>query len=237
MNNNRFEFKKFIIKQDACAMKIGTDAVLLGAWSKFECGDKCRILDIGTGTGILAIMAAQKMPEAKITAIEIDADAAMQARENADNTEWKDNIKVISDNISNYKDEELFDYIITNPPYFDKSLKCPDKQRNTARHTDSLTFTELAENICRLLKPDGSSYIIIPSDAEDNLCNAAINSNLYPSHKVNIITREGQKPKRIIIVFKHKTSSYTEEYITIRDKDGYYTEQYVNLTKDFYKKL
>lgn len=237
MPNDYFEFRQFTIRQNLCAMKIGTDAVILGAWSNFEDNENCKILDIGTGTGILAIMAAQKSPNAHITAIDIDKDAVIQATDNVSGTIWKSNIEVIETDISKYNSDEQFDYIVSNPPYFENSLKSPDRQRSMARHTDTLSFAELAESINRLLKPDGSSYIIIPAESEDSLCTAAITNNLYPSHKVNIITREGQKPKRVIIVLRHKISVYTEECITVRDKEGNYTRQYIELTADFYKKL
>lgn len=237
MSNDSFEFKKFIIYQDACAMKIGTDSVILGAWCKFDGKKNCKILDIGTGTGILAIMAAQKNPEAIIKAVEINEKAALQAKQNVGLTVWKNNIEVITGNISDFKYEFPFDYIISNPPYFENSLKSPDNQRSVARHTDSLSFAELTKSISRLLANDGKSFIIIPSEAEDSLCSATIDCGLYPAHKVNIITREGQKPKRIILVMMHKPTAYSEESITIRNTNGNYTEQYIELTKDFYKKL
>lgn len=238
MANNFFKFKQFTINQDACTMKTGTDAVLLGAWSEYENkGNGCRILDIGTGTGILAIMAAQKMPSAMVDAVEIDHEAAAQAKGNVSGCPWKDNIQVTECNISDFRPEKKYDYIISNPPYFEKSLKSPDAQRNVARHTDTLSFGMLAECIARLLDDNGSAYIIVPAEAEDSLCSAAINSGMCLSHKVNIIMKEGQKPKRIIAVLKHKTATYTEECLTVRYSDGRYTLEYIKLTENFYVKL
>lgn len=238
MANDFFKFKQFTINQDSCAMKTGTDSVLLGAWSIYENKDNgCRILDIGTGTGILAIMAAQKMPSAMVDAVEIDHEAAVQAKENVSNCPWKDNIQVTECNISDFCKESKYDYIISNPPYFEKSLKSPDAQRSVARHTDTLSFGTLAGCIGRLLDNEGSAYIIVPAEAEDSLCGAAINCGLYISHKVSIIMKEGQKPKRIIAVLKHNTATYTEECLTVRNSDGTYTREYIKLTEDFYVKL
>lgn len=238
MANSFFEFKQFTIQQDSCAMKIGTDAVLLGAWSSFDKENgNCRILDIGTGTGILAIMAAQKNPTATVDAVEIDHEAFLQAKGNIGNSPWKDNIHITKCDISDFSTTQKYDYIVSNPPYFEKSLKSPDAQRSVARHTDTLSFDKLASSIKRLLNDEGKAYIILPAEAEDSMCSAAINHNLYLSHKANIITKDGQKAKRVIIVLRHNTSTYTEENITVRNSDGSYTEQYVKMTADFYVKL
>lgn len=238
MANSFFEFKQFTIQQDSCAMKIGTDAVLLGAWSSFDKENgNCRILDIGTGTGILAIMAAQKNPTATVDAVEIDHEAFLQAKENIGNSPWKDNIHIAECDVSDFFTTQKYDFIVSNPPYFEKSLKSPDVQRSVARHTDTLSFDKLASSIKRLLNDEGKAYIILPAEAEDSMCSAAINHNLYLSHKANIITKDGQKAKRVIIVLRHNTSTYTEENITVRNSDGSYTEQYVKMTADFYVKL
>lgn len=238
MANSFFEFKQFTIQQDSCAMKIGTDAVLLGAWSSFDKENgNCRILDIGTGTGILAIMAAQKNPTATVDAVEIDHEAFLQAKGNIGNSPWKDNIHIAECDVSDFSTAQKYDFIVSNPPYFEKSLKSPDAQRSVARHTDTLSFDKLASSIKRLLNDEGKAYIILPAEAEDSMCSAAINHNLYLSHKANIITKDGQKAKRVIIVLRHNTSTYTEENITVRNSDGSYTEQYVKMTADFYVKL
>lgn len=237
MSKDSFEFKQFTIRQDMCAMKVGTDSVILGAWSPVGNNIRCNILDIGTGTGILSIMAAQKNEMAQIKGIEIDRDAYLQAVENVKNSKWNRNIEIIYGDICEYKFDEKFDYIISNPPYFENSLKSYDKSRNIARHTDTLDFDKLMRAAGDLLNENGSFYVIIPTTSEDSICHSAIQNGIYLSNKTNIITKEGSTPKRIILEFKHKFSTYTENSITIRDKTNRYTEKYIRLTYNFYKNL
>lgn len=237
MSRDTFEFKQFTIRQDMCAMKIGTDSVILGAWSNFGNNTRCNILDIGTGTGILSIMAAQKNEMASVKGIEIDRNAYLQAKDNVRNSKWANNIEIVYGDICTYDFEEKFDYIISNPPYFENSLKSDNDIRNMARHNDTLNFDKLMERVNRLLKDEGCFYVILPAMAEDSICHSAIQNNIYTSTKVNIITKEGNAPKRVIIEFRHKFSSYQEKSITIRDKTNRYTEEYIRLTDIFYKNL
>ena len=163
-----FTFKSFTIHQDRCAMKVGTDGVLLGAWAQ----GGSRILDIGTGTGIIAMMMAQRFPDADITAIDIDAEACKQAAENVRESVFKGRIIVKEEALQSYcrnhleQQHPLYDSIVSNPPFFVNSLRNPDARRTTARHTDSLSFAELFRSVSRLLSDDGMFSAIIPTDNE-----------------------------------------------------------------------
>lgn len=237
MPNNKFEFKQFTIEQDRCAMKIGTDSILLGAITDFGKDENVNILDIGTGTGILAIMAAQKNHKAQITAIEVDTDASKQAQENVARTPWANRIKVENQDIRYYKCTNKYDIIISNPPFFENSLKSPDSKRQIARHTDNLSFTQIAECAKTMLSENGTMHIILPSKSENSFNDAAINKSLYLTKKTNIITKEGLEPKRVILSYKHSPKHYSENKFVVRGMDGEYTEQYKLTTKDFYLKL
>ena len=149
MRGGGFTFKQFHIDHSRCAMKVGTDGTLLGAWATLP-PEAHRILDIGTGSGLIAIMAAQRHPSAKIMAIDIDEDCVLQARQNATSSPWAERIEVINSPLQGFQSEVKFDVIISNPPYFADSMHSPDKQRTTARHTASLSFKDLAEGVLRL---------------------------------------------------------------------------------------
>ncbi len=163
MSNPFFQFKQFTIRHDKCAMKVGTDGVPLGAWAGIESCN--RILDIGTGTGLTAMMLAQRS-KAVIDAIDIDAEACLQAQENAESSPFAERIKIQHSALSDFAqtDTGLYDLIVSNPPYFVDSLKCPDQKRNTARHTDTLTLEDLLQDSRKLLAPQGRIALILPYD-------------------------------------------------------------------------
>ena len=142
MGKNSFQFKQFTINQDRCAMKVGTDGTLLGAWANAPKGP-CRILDIGTGTGLVALMMAQRYPESQVVGIDIDRDAIIQAQENVDASPFSERITIINEDATKIDDKEVFDAIVCNPPYFVDSLTCPESQRTLARHTVTLTYEQL----------------------------------------------------------------------------------------------
>ena len=241
-----FTFKQFAIHQDRCAMKVGTDGVLLGAWAQVE---HCQhILDVGTGTGLIALMAAQRS-EAHIVGIDLDADAVSQASENAASSPWSHRIQMIEMDVkmmgaSNQGDPSssppcypLFDAILCNPPYFANSLKSPDAARTMARHTDTLSFDELAHSASRLLSPKGELFVVIPHDRATDMTVSAACYGLFATRQTIVCPVEGAKPKRILMAFSREGAPHTPETLCIHDTQRQYTPEYVRLVEDFYLKM
>lgn len=166
MSNIYFKFKQFTVYQDRCAMKVGTDGTLLGAWTDVT---KSRtILDIGTGTGLIALMLAQRSLTTQITAIDIDIDSVMQAESNVALSPWCDRVKVFCSSLQDFNGSG-YDTIVSNPPYFVNSLKCPNGHRTLARHTASLSYKDLFDGVTRMLSDDGEFSVIIPFDCRDQM--------------------------------------------------------------------
>lgn len=234
MSSNSFVFKQFEIKQDKCAMKVGTDAVLLGAWA--DATQAKRVLDIGTGTGILALMIAQKS-EAQICAIDIDIDSYQQAIENIHYSLWKDRIQIFHSSIQEFSKtiNEQFDLIITNPPYFTDAYKAKEISRNNARHTDELPFEILIECVCKLLQPQGVFYIILPFAEAQIFKNMAKQNNLCLVQSMRIKTKADKEPKRLLMKYSFEQKIQEETEIVIENDDRHhYTKEYIELTKDYY---
>ena len=235
MSNPYFAFKQFVVHHDRCAMKVGTDGVLLGAWAPVE--GKCEVLDVGTGTGLIALMLAQRNHEANIHAIDIDEGAIEQARINAEASPWKERISVELADYSALDENRLYDLIVSNPPYFVNSLKCPDKQRNMARHTDRLPFDLLIRRTKSLLSSNGVFAVVIPVDAADEFIQSAQESGLYLQHETMVIPTVGASPKRALLSFvKHPTDTVKDELL-IELSRHVYSDDYISLTKEFYLKM
>lgn len=234
MSNQYFDFKRFRINQDRCPMKVGTDGVLLGAWFPLESGDK--VLDIGTGTGLVAIMAAQR-GAGSVTAVEIDPDAAGQAHENAADSPWADKIHVECADIARFTAESGFDRIISNPPYFRDSLRCPDSGRSTARHNDSLSYETLVRCSAALLAPGGLLCVVLPFDAVGDFTKCATVQGLNLCRRTDVITVPGKQPKRSLLAFGKRKSELLTEVIAMCGSDGNETSDYINLVRDFYLKF
>lgn len=235
MPNPFFSFKQFTIRHDRCAMKVGTDGVLLGAWTDIR--QARHILDIGTGTGLIALMLAQRQSEATVTAIDIDAEAVSQAQENIQESPWKERVTAVWQDIKRYRPQTLFDTIVSNPPYFIDSLKCPDNQRNTARHTDTLDMHALLYQVSQLLTTDGHFSIVLPFEQTDALVKTAERVGLYPSRHTAVITRPGLAPKRTLMEFARKKEAFQTDELVIELERHIYSEEYIALTKDFYLKM
>lgn len=228
-----FEFKKFTIYHDKCAMKVGTDGVLLGAWTQPDEFTK-NILDIGTGSGLIAIMLAQNS-RAEITGIDIDADAIAQACDNAERTLWKDRLHFIQADALMYSPDTTFDLIVCNPPFFVNSLQSPSLQRNRARHSNSLPFQGLADRVCTWLNNDGIFNIILPSSIGDTFIQMAWERGLNLSERCYVKTKEQDNPKRVLLSFKKGNCDYpASSTLIVQHTDGAYTDDYKALTKDFY---
>lgn len=238
-----FRFKRFTVWHDRCAMKVGTDGVLLGAWCELpRVNNKCvRVLDIGTGSGLIALMLAQRLEQDrqqfKIYAIDIEQNAVEQSNINFEQSPWALYLSAQESSVQKLVDNEGFDLIVSNPPYFQNSLKNPDRSRATARHTDTLTYTELLAHSKRLLKSDGTLSLILPLEAETEILELAKTNKLTPIHITYVHSKEGKPAKRILISMKSTSLEYRELIIShfyIESATSPRSEEYKELTKDFY---
>ena len=236
MANEYFQFKQFTVHQQHCAMKVGTDGTLLGAWAKASEG-ACSILDIGTGTGLIALMMAQRYPQAQVTAIDIDDRAVRQAKDNVSASPFADRINVIKADVLTFNEEEKYDSIVCNPPFFEDSLTCPDPQRTEARHTVSLGYRQLMEAAFRLLKYDGCFSLIIPSDCRARLESEAHLRGFFISRVCSIQTTPSKAPKRYMIeLTKHPVNEVNTINGVLELSPQVRSDWYRELTKEFYIK-
>ena len=231
MSNSFFSFRQFSISQDRCAMKVGTDGVLLGAWAP---GGQ-RILDVGTGTSLIALMMAQRFPTSHVVGIDVDDEACLQAVENVENSPFSDRVKIVKSSLQEFLVEESFDAIVSNPPYFVNSLKNPDARRTLARHTDSLSFDDLFYGVGRLLSEYGVFSIIIPTDALEQMLLNACHYGFYVSRQVAVKTVERKLPKRYLLSFRRQpTECVVEEIKVMTDSEGSRSTWFDALTREFY---
>ena len=238
MSNSYFEFRQFTVRQDRCAMKVGTDGTLLGAWADIPADNRQkRILDIGCGTGLITLMMAQRFPECEVIGIDIDEDAVAQACENVSLSPFSDRVVVYHQDIMKFNDISSFDAIVSNPPYFVDSLTCPDNQRTTARHTVSLTYEGLMKQAFQLLKDDGIFSVVIPSENRSRIEAAACLEGFFMTRVCLVKTTPKKQPKRQLIEFKkHPGKELVIEEGTIEDLPNVRSDWYQQLTKEFYIK-
>lgn len=244
MPNHIFQFKQFTIDQSLCAMKVGTDGVTLGAVADVE--NSRRVLDIGCGTGLLCLMTAQRNGTAEIVGIDIDEDAVRGATQNCEASKWADRISIVGKSLQEFLKTapSAFDKIITNPPYFEDSLKTPKASRTLARHTDSLPFSELASSASTLLSENGSLSIILPTDAHDKFEKIASEYGLFLRQKTLVYPKPGVEVKRVVGEFvKIKNEECGIKNVEVAeltietDVRHQYTDDYIRLTKEFYLKM
>lgn len=236
MSNDYFQFRQFVVHQQRCAMKVGTDGTLLGAWAAAPSG-QCRILDIGTGTGLIALMMAQRYPEAEVTGIDIDEDAVTQADENVRLSPFSERVRIYRQDIVNFTDIIGFDAIVSNPPYFVDSLACPDDKRTIARHAVSLTYEQLMHQAYHLLKDEGRFSVVVPSDCRAKIEAAACLEGFFTTRVCLIKTTPRKQPKRQLIEFqKHPVSELDISEGVIEVSPNVRSEWYQQLTKEFYIK-
>lgn len=234
MPNPYFQFKQFTVWHDKCAMKVGTDGVLLGAWT--DVSDVHSVLDVGTGTGLVALMIAQRC-RAQIVAIEIDENAVLQAKENVLHSPWSDRIEVLQEDFTNYSFSEKFDLIVSNPPYFVDSLQSPNLQRTMARHTGNLTYWDLVQRASQLLSIDGRFSLIIPTEAVDTVRNFANQNGLFLIKSTYVVTKPNALPKRTLLSFSFHPEEYDENRMLVELSRHQYSKEYIELTKDYYLKM
>lgn len=230
-----FRFKQFAVVNDRTAMKVGTDGVLLGAWCPVV-GAR-RVLDVGTGCGVIALMIAQRNSEAVIDAIDIDHDAIDEATLNFTRSPWGERLTATEGDFNNMDLETRYDLIVSNPPYFTNGVLPTGDARTTARHTQSLTYRSLIEGTARLLTEDGMLAIITPTDAEGDIIEAATFASLPVRRMTRVIPVEGSIPKRTLWILSRCDISYHEDSITIAHSNGSFTSEYIALTKAFYLKM
>ena len=232
MRNQSFAFKEFTIRQDKCSMKISTDSVLIGAWA--EAAKAKTILDIGTGTGVIALMLAQRS-SAKIDAIDIDLNSVQQAKENFQQSKWKSRLKVHHTSLQDFYPLNIYDIIVSNPPYFPCPHSHKEKEGAQARYTHKLSFAELADNVVRLLSPKGSFYVIFPIHEGAYFTNEAEKKKLYLTNYTWVKTSSRKKfPKRILMRFESHRQRDINDNLFVIQSDNRYTDEYKALTRDYY---
>jgi tRNA1Val (adenine37-N6)-methyltransferase len=235
MPDECFGFKQFCIRQDLCAMKVGTDGTLLGAWAGVA---GCRrILDVGTGTGLIALMLAQRNPEALIDAIDLDEKACLQARANAGASPFASRLRIIQGAFQVYATRTglKYDLLVSNPPYFVRSLKNPDFHRGLARHDDSLPLEALLAQGRELLSPGGRLALILPAGREEELRAAACRNGLYGLRQTLLIPRPGAQPKRLLTELSPTPCPACETgTLLLEEARHQYSPAYRALTQDFY---
>src|SRR5690606_9807640 len=234
-----FQFKQFVINQNKCAMKIGTDGVLLGAWTSLK--NPYSILDIGAGTGVLSLMLAQRSEALPIAigiidALEVDDDAYEQCVDNFESSPWGDRLFCYHASLNEYVEEieDKYDLIISNPPFYAEDYKSSDKSRDLARFSDALPFDELIDCVSQLLSDEGIFAVIIPFKEENNFVKMAAEVNLFPIRICRVRGNETLEEKRSMLEFSFDKSSLQIEHLTIEISRHNYTDHYINLVKDFY---
>jgi len=236
---SKFQFKQFSLEQDRCAMKIGTDGVLLGAWTPIE-NNPFSILDIGTGTGIIALMLAQRSHAEQIDALEIDEDAYEQAVDNFENSPWGDRLFCFHAGVDEFVEEpeDEYDLIVSNPPFYTEDYKTENPQRDLARFADALPFEDLIEVAALLLSENGIFSVIIPFKEEDNFIALAKEYELYPIKITRVKGTPTTEIKRSLLAFsRNETPNFPLDVLIIETARHIYTPKYIELTKDFYLKM
>ena len=239
MGSPFFRFKQFTVWHDRCAMKVGTDGVLLGAWcplpSSLSASSPYRLLDIGTGSGLIALMLAQRLNNSEIDAIDIDQSAVEQATYNFAQSPFASCLKAHQTTLQEW-DAQPYDLIVSNPPYFQSSLKNPNAQRATARHTDTLSYSELIAHAARLLSSSGTLALVLPIEAETEIMELAQHHKLHPTHITHVHSKPGKSAKRLLIALSPTTYNQSPIVTTfyIESEDSPRSEEYQTLTQDFY---
>ena len=238
-----FQFKQFKIEQDRCAMKIGTDGVLLGAWTRVD-QKPDSILDIGTGTGVIALMLAQRCYAELVDALELDENAYEQAVENFEQSPWGDRLFCYHAHLYEFATEieDTYDLIVCNPPFFEGSVALQEEQTNSkaranARFEESMPFELLVASVNQLLNAEGVFSVIIPRIREEESIEIAAQANLYPHHITHVKGNPEVAPKRSLIEFSRKQTDLAQDELIIETARHQHTKKYIDLVEDFYLKM
>jgi len=233
-----FQFKEFTVQQDQCAMKIGTDSVLLGAWTPLDT-NPFAVLDIGAGTGVLSLMLAQRSNAGVIDALEIDEQAYEQCVDNFETSPWADRLFCYHADLAEFVEEieDKYELIISNPPFYSEDYKTNNDQRDLARFTDALPFDHLVDSVSKLLSKDGIFSVVIPFKEEVNFINLASEVKLFPNKILHVKGSDTSEIKRSLLAFSFRESDIKIDTLVIETARHQYTDDYINLTKDFYLKM
>jgi tRNA1Val (adenine37-N6)-methyltransferase len=238
--SNPFHFKQFSVEQNRSAMKIGTDGVLLGAWASLE-NDPQTILDVGTGTGVIALMLAQRSGAELIDAVEIDENAYEQSVENFENSDWGDRLfsyhAEFDEFVEEMQDEEKYEFIISNPPFYSDNYSSEDARRDQARFTEALPFDELLSGVSKLLSAEGRFNVIIPRKEEATFLELAQSFKLFPQRITRVKGTPETAEKRSLLELGFSEVEVKVDELTIEIARHEYTPEYIELVKDFYLKM
>jgi tRNA1Val (adenine37-N6)-methyltransferase len=226
-----FKFKQFEIRHGSAGLKVNTDAILCGTWAEYT-NDKF-ILDIGTGCGIIALIAAQKS-NAEIHALEIEELAALEAIHNFKNCKWKNRLYLFKNSLQNYKPQIKYSHIISNPPYFIKSVPSVEERKKIAKHTHTLQYQDIFEFANQHLIENGKITLIFPYTYKTEVFSFALTYNLYPAKICVVSAVTNKKPFRIVCQFTSKYKPPTQTYLTIMENSKTYSKEYISLCKEFY---
>lgn len=227
-----FQFKHFSVSQANATMKVGTDAMLLG--SSVDDERPSSILDIGTGTGVIALMLAQRFAEAKVIGLEIDDEACQEAKINFEQSPWKDRLETIHGDILDIQFDDRFDLIVSNPPYYENSLISENERTSRAKHAEFLPVNNLLRKVASILTENGFFWVIIPPENAESWMHQAELNQLHLQSSISILGKEGQAEKRRILAFAREKREVTSSRLTIRNSEGKYTPEYIELTKEFH---
>ena len=213
-------------------MKVGTDGVLLGAWCDVVCAK--RVLDVGTGCGLIALMVAQRNRETHVEAIDIDQNAINEAKTNIDNSPWSSRVDAFCADFNDYVANEPIDLIVSNPPFFTENVMAANRSRNIARHSVTLTMEQLINISKLLLADDGKLAFISPIGQESSIRTCVVKASMWIKRFARVVPVEGAEPKRILWELVKSPTETAEEQIIIKIDDACYSQQYISLTRDFY---
>lgn len=235
LRTNGFTFKQFFVAHDRCAMKVGTDGVLLGAWAPVAGAH--RVLDIGTGSGLIALMLAQRTsPTVIVDAVELDEQAAGQAQENVAASPWNERINIFQGDILQWAKDCVHRYslIVSNPPYFAAGVECATPERAAARYTTGLSHNALLECAENLITEDGYFAVILPESAGNELVTLASQRGWYLQLRTDISDNERRPPNRVLLALSLQPDEPFFDRMTIRGPDQRYSEAHCSLTCEFY---
>ena len=227
-----FSFKLFSLAHDQCEMKVGTDAVLLGAWTSLNRTDS--VLDIGCGCGIIAMMIAQRCSSCLIDAIEINASAAQQARDNISDSIFSERINVVNRPLQDFIPEKKYSLIISNPPFFENSLLSPAHERSRVRHAIDLTMADIFIFSSHYLCWDGQISVVLPHNALPKVIKSAEAFSFFPQQICHVRSHPDKLPNRALMIFAREKDSLNESELVLFESARIPTQEYKDLTKEFY---